>query len=51
MSDSPRARLAAFAAGLAVVFAGSYGLGAATGDLVLDRPAPHAPAPQSGAGR
>ena len=40
MSESPRVRLAAFAAALGLVLVGSYGLGAATGDLVLDRPAP-----------
>lgn len=38
MSDSPRLRLAAFAAALLAVFGASYGLGAATGDLVLDAP-------------
>ncbi len=39
MSDLPAwARLAAFAALLALVLPLSYALGAATGDLVLDRP-------------
>ena len=40
MTEQPRVRLAAFAAALALVFGASYGLGAVTGDLVLDAPAP-----------
>ena len=52
MSDLPAgARLAAFAALLALVLALSYALGAATGDLVLDRPSTeHAAPSDSGAG-
>ncbi|MDP9496903.1 MAG: hypothetical protein M3P46_04460 [Actinomycetota bacterium] len=38
MTEQPRVRLAAFAAALALVFGASYGLGALTGDLVLDAP-------------
>ena len=38
MTEQPRVRLAAFGAVLALVFGASYGLGALTGDLVLDAP-------------